>query len=183
MKHLTMMQIQQFVDGSADYMTQATCTNHLATCGQCRKEAELQKAILRAGKDAGLMMPSRSFTRRVMSRIVPSRARLASRWVLDNMGAMFAMMAVAGVTGTVILSSQSEEGARLAMPSLDMSAGADAASKLWGGFSGAIGQMLGMVNLPPISSEGNLVLIATSVAALVLVDRMLRNRIGVPIKQ
>ena len=177
MKHLTMMQLQQFVDGSADYMTQATCTNHLATCGQCRKEAELQKSILRTAKEAGQMMPSRSFTRRVMSRIVPSRARRASRWVLDNMGAMFAMMAVAGVTGSVVMSSGNEAGAELTLPTIDLREGGAAASRLWGGFAGAVGDLVGLIDIPPISSEGNMVLIAASLVALLVLDRFLRSKI------
>ncbi len=180
MKHLTEQQIQSFVDATADYMTQATCTNHLATCERCRREVELQKALLRTARRSGLMMPSRSFTRRVMASIVPSRRRVAVRWVLDNMGAMFAMMAVLGVTGSVVFGDRSEG---LTMPTLDLTSGADAASRLWEGFSGVVGSLLGMVNLPPISGEGNLVLVATSVIALVLLDRMLRTKIGALVRR
>ena len=179
MTHITNLQIQQFVDGSADYMTQATCTNHLAACEKCRKEVEMQKAIIRTAKQTDLMMPSRSFTRRVMSRIVPSRSRIASRWVLDNMGAMFAMMAVIGVTGSVVLGTESEEGAGITMPTLDLSAGSQRASEIWNGFSGTVGDLLGLINLPPISGEANLVLVATSLAALFVLDRFLRGKVGI----
>jgi len=182
MKHLTTMQIQQYVDGSADYMTQATCTNHLAVCHRCRKEADMQKAILRTARQSGLMMPSRSFTRRVMSRIDPSRSRIATRWVLDNMGAMFAMMAVLGVTGSVIVGSRGEEGAGITMPAMDLSAGSQRASELWNGFSGFVGEMLGMISLPQMSGDANIILVVTSVVALILLDRILRGKADITAK-
>jgi hypothetical protein len=176
MTHLTEGQILAYADGSADYLTMATCTNHLAGCEQCRREVELQKSILRTARSTGLLMPSRSFTRRVMSRIVPSRTRLAMRWILNNMGAMFAMMAVGGVTGAVVLGERSDGGTTLKLPDMDISGGVGALNGLWEQASGMMARGLALVKLPAITGEGNLVLIVTSVLALILLDRLMKRK-------
>jgi hypothetical protein len=177
MTHLTNDQILQFVDGTADYMMQATCTNHLATCEKCRREVELQKVIVKTARETGLMMPSRSFTRAVMSTIVPGRVRRMTRWALDNMGGMFAMMAVLGVTGAVLFGERGEESITIELPAFDMERGTNFLEGVWSGASEMLSHALSVVSIPPISGEGNVVLIFTSVAALVLLDRLVRNRL------
>jgi len=176
MTHLTEVQILAYVDGSADYMTQATYTNHLATCEQCRREAELQKNIMRTARSAGFIVPSRGFTRRVMLRIVPPRTRAATRWVLDNMGAMFAMMAVAGVTGAVVWGERSPGDSGMQLPKIHLTSVMETAGGMLKGFVGAVTDGLSFIQLPPITGEENLVLIATSVVALALLDRLFRAR-------
>lgn len=102
MTHLTANQILQTVDGTADYATQAAVTSHLAVCPGCRREMEFQKAMLRSARRAPLPHVSETFTRRVMSQIVPQAQNPLSAWILNNMGNLFAMMAVLGVFWLVL---------------------------------------------------------------------------------
>lgn len=97
MTHLTANQILQTVDGTADYATQAAVTSHLAVCPACRREMEFHKALLRNARRIPLPSVSESFTRRVMSQIAPRAQNPLTAWILNNMGNVFAMMAVLGV--------------------------------------------------------------------------------------
>lgn len=102
MTHLTANQILQTVDGTADYATQAAVTSHLAVCPACRKEMEFQKALLRSARRAPLPHVSETFTRRVMSQVIPGTQNPLTAWILNNMGNLFAMMAVLGVFWLVL---------------------------------------------------------------------------------
>lgn len=102
MNHLTTSQILQTVDGTADYATQAAVSSHLAVCPECRKEMEFQKALLRNARRTPLPPVSDRFTRRVMSRVDPRGQGVVSGWLLNNMGSLFALMAVLGTFWLVL---------------------------------------------------------------------------------
>ncbi len=104
MTHLTVPQILQFLDGTADYATQAQCTNHLAVCGQCRREVEVHKKLSKASKQNPFATSAR-FTERVMSRIAPELRTSWSSRILNNVAGAFAMMVVLGVFGYVVTST------------------------------------------------------------------------------
>jgi hypothetical protein len=102
MTHLTAHQILQTVDGTADYATQAAVTSHLAVCAACRREMEFQKALLRSARRTPLPPVSETFTQRVMSQVSPRAQNPLTAWILNNMGNLFAMMAVLGVFWLVL---------------------------------------------------------------------------------
>lgn len=97
MTHLTVNQILQTVDGTADYATQAAVTSHLAVCPSCRREVEFQKALLRNARRSPLPHVSEKFTSRVMAQVMPHTQSPLTAWFLNNLGNLFAMMAVLGV--------------------------------------------------------------------------------------
>ncbi len=102
MNHLTIHQILQTVDGTADYATQAVVNSHLAVCPACRKEVEFQRSLLRSARRAPLQPVSDRFTRRVMSRVLPRAQHPLAAWILNNMGSLFGMMAVLGTLWMVL---------------------------------------------------------------------------------
>ena len=102
MIHLTTKQILQFVDGTLDYASQAQCTNHLAVCGRCRKEVELQKVIAKASRHQPVIQTSAGFVRRVMTHIVPRQEKTWKTRMIDNLGNVFAMAMVLAVVGYAV---------------------------------------------------------------------------------
>lgn len=97
MNHLTTSQVLQTVDGTADYATQAAVTSHLAVCASCRAEVEFHRSLVRAARRGPLPgLPDR-FTKGVMARVILRRQSPFAAWILNNMGSLFAMMAVLGV--------------------------------------------------------------------------------------
>jgi anti-sigma factor RsiW len=112
MTHLTAHQILQTVDGTADYATQAAVTSHVAVCAACRREMEFQKALLRNARRSPLPQVSETFTRSVMSHVMPRSQRPLAAWVLNNMGSLFAMMAVLGIFWLVLSQPVSFAGAQ-----------------------------------------------------------------------
>ena len=103
MNHLTTSQLMQFSDGTADFATQAACSNHLAVCAICRKEVEVQKLLLLAARRMPLVAPSKGFTGRVMRSVVRPMAYPVAARVLNNLGNVFGMMLVLGVVGYFVM--------------------------------------------------------------------------------
>ena len=103
MNHLTISQILQFVDGTADYAMQAVVSNHLAVCSVCRREVEFHKGLLRSARDLPATPVTEKFVGRVMSVISPRRQNAVAAWLLENMGAMFGMMVVLGVVAWAVM--------------------------------------------------------------------------------
>ena len=110
MNHLMMNQILQFVDGTADYATQAQCTNHLAVCERCRREVEIQKRLSKVARQ-NVYRTSARFTERVMSRVAPQLHLSWMNRLLNNLSGVFAMMLVLGVLGYAISSTSGFESA------------------------------------------------------------------------
>ncbi len=104
MKHLTVSQILQHVDGTADYATQAAVTSHLAVCQRCRGEVEFQRSLIREASRIPPPQVSEAFTKRVMVQILPKNQNAVAAWVLNNMGNVFAMMAVLAMLTYVLTS-------------------------------------------------------------------------------
>ena len=104
MTHLTMAQILQFIDSTADYATQAQCTNHLAVCERCREEVEMQKRFSKIARENPYSLSTR-FTERVMSRVAPQAGLTWTTRILNNVANVFAMMIVLGVLGYAISST------------------------------------------------------------------------------
>jgi anti-sigma-K factor RskA len=102
MIHLTTKQVLQFVDGTLDYASQAQCTNHLAVCGQCRREVEFQKTLAKVSRRQPTVQPSGQFAARVMGKIIPQNRKTWANTVLDNLGNVFAMFVVLTVVGYAI---------------------------------------------------------------------------------
>jgi len=101
MTHLTMTQILQYVDGTADYASQAQCTSHLAVCERCRREAELHKKLLKAGRQ-NPYKTSPGFIERVMPRVAPQPKSSWATVILNNLANIFSMMLVLGILGYAI---------------------------------------------------------------------------------
>lgn len=101
-----MSQILHFVDGAADYATQAQCTNHLAVCERCRKEVEIQKNLSKSARKNPYATSLR-FTERVMTRVAPQPGFSWTTKILNNVANVFAMMLVLGVLGYAISSTSS----------------------------------------------------------------------------
>lgn len=106
MTHLTMTQILQFIDGTADYAAQAQCTNHLAVCERCRREVEIQKRLSKVARQ-NVHRTSARFTEQVMSRVAPQLRLSWTAKLLNNLANVFAMMIVLGVLGYAISSTSS----------------------------------------------------------------------------
>ena len=183
MTHLTQAQILQMADGTADYATQATVTNHLAVCSRCRSELELQRSLLRAARRMPLPSVSDRFTRAVMARILPKEQNPAAAWILNNMGNMFAMMAVLGVLAYVLTSPAPVVGTGQASPGnaivQELGKGAmDAYAKL-----NALLKQATPVKEPATASNGSdgmiskLALIVLSLAVLAAADRFWLSRL------
>jgi len=96
MTHLTMSQVSQFIDGTADYASQAQCTSHLAVCAQCRDEVEFQKKLAKSARQ-NMYRASSRFTVRVMANVVPQTRKKFSARILDNLANIFAMTLVLGI--------------------------------------------------------------------------------------
>ncbi|MCU0453069.1 MAG: hypothetical protein MUE68_05390 [Bacteroidetes bacterium] len=182
MNHLTPAQILQTVDGTADYATQAGVTSHLAVCPACRKEMEFQRALVRTVRRAPIPEVPDRFTRNVMSSLLPKRQNAATAWVLNNMGNVFALMAVLGVFWLVL--SQP-----IAFTSTEGRGQADRLVEEWRqGISRGyawMGEMLkSAVPSPPAegspkpaaSDADKLALILVSLGALVVLDRLWLHR-------
>lgn len=101
MTHLTMTQILQYVDGTADYASQAQCTSHLAVCERCRREAELHKKLLKAGRQ-NLYKTSPGFIETVMAKVAPQPKSTWAATILNNLANIFSMMLVLGILGYAI---------------------------------------------------------------------------------
>ena len=106
MTHLTMTQILLYVDGTADYASQAQCTSHLAVCERCRREAELHKKLVKAGRQ-NVYKTSPGFIESVMAKVAPQARSSWTTKILDNLANVFSMMLVLGVLGYAISSKSS----------------------------------------------------------------------------
>ncbi len=104
MKHLTVSQLLQNVDGTADYAAQAAVTSHLAVCQRCRDEVEFQRSLMREARRIPPPQVSGNFTKRVMIQILPKDQNAIAAWVLNNMGNVFAMMVVLAMLAFVLTS-------------------------------------------------------------------------------
>lgn len=102
MTHLTTAQILQTVDGTADYAMQTAVTSHLAVCPRCRAEVEFHRSLLRTARRMPLARVSDRFTKTLMARIMHRKQHPGAVWILNNMGNMFAMMAVLGTLWLVL---------------------------------------------------------------------------------
>ncbi|MEK6566219.1 MAG: zf-HC2 domain-containing protein [Bacteroidota bacterium] len=101
MTHLTMSQILQYIDGTADYASQAQCTSHLAVCERCRREAGLHKKLLKTGRQ-NLYRTSSRFIENVMAIVAPQPKNSWAAKILNNLANIFSMMLVLGVLGYAI---------------------------------------------------------------------------------
>ncbi|MGB2869892.1 MAG: hypothetical protein WBD36_15695 [Bacteroidota bacterium] len=102
MKHLTTTEIFGVVDGTILNGEKTTVLRHLEECGRCRQEVAFQKTLALAARNQSLTKPSKGFTARVMSTVLPPVHRSLTSRLLDNLGNLFAMMLVVGVVGYIV---------------------------------------------------------------------------------
>ena len=102
MNHLTTTEIFGVVDGTILNGEKNAVLQHLEVCGRCRREVAFQKTLALAARQQVLTKPSKGFTERVMSAVVPSARRSLASRLLDNLGNVFAMMLVVGVVGYIV---------------------------------------------------------------------------------
>lgn len=175
MNHLTNSQIQKFADGTGDYLSQSTLTKHLAVCVACRNEVEMQKAIMRSAKRASSPVVSRSFTKRVMKVVHPTKFDAMKKWVADNVASMAAMTGVLAVISWVLLTDEKSEMnpifSELKKISVDMSP----LEQSWGVASGFVGSVLTSIPVPE-GFAGTIAMSAAVLLTLYAVDRVVGRR-------
>ncbi len=177
MKHLTEEEILRIAQGSADYMTQATLSNHLAVCAVCRREVEFQRALLKGARNVKSPVTSRGFTRRVMNVVYPTHFGAARQWILNNLGAMVGMGGILSVVGWTLFSNVPSKPVPM-LDSLDrVSVDIKPLQNSWSAFSDLLKEFLSFIPVP--SGAGGILIVSVGVLlALYAVDRLLIGRVS-----
>jgi anti-sigma factor RsiW len=97
MEHLTQRQVLDFIDGNLDEATERRVHTHLGGCDRCGREVAFQRSVLQTARVLPTIPVSRHFTQSVMKRALRKSGETFGYKVLQNLGHVFAMIAVLAV--------------------------------------------------------------------------------------
>jgi len=105
MIHLTSSHIFQLLDGALDPSEKKRLGNHLETCGECRQELALQRALARSLRQQALASPSPQFTTTVMRHLLFYERQSALLHFMMKHGIMLALIVGLSILGYALLTT------------------------------------------------------------------------------